>query len=271
MRAPLALGALLASFLIAGVDRSALAESPCGDTPGPPDAEIARHQGPGVVQAFFTDATERYAHGVLGDAIEAGGLRVLGGEGGVTLGGPVGCSFLVSLPQDRVFEDVTPRIADVTGDGISEAIVIESGANDGAQLAIYGFVGNRFSKIAATPPIGTRFRWLAPAAIADFDGDGVDDVAYVETPHIGGILRIWSFAGGEARQIAARAGYSNHRIGENFISGGLRDCGKGPEIVLPDRGWRTTRIARLGPDGIEDMLFATDTRPETLRAALECP
>jgi len=80
----------------------------------------------------------------------------------------------------------------------------------------------------------------------DFDGDGVLDVAYVETPHIGGTLRIWSFADNEARQIASDPGYSNHRIGQNFITGGVRDCGKGPELVLPNAGWTKTILAWLG-------------------------
>lgn len=130
--------------------------------------------------------------------------------------------------------------------------------------------GKRFEKLAATPYIGRPFRWLAPAGIADFDGDGVKDVAYVETPHIGGILRIWSFRDNQPREIASAPGYSNHRIGENFITGGVRDCGNGPELVLPDAGWSRTLLSWYGGGEIESAVLANDAEPETIARALEC-
>ncbi len=93
-------------------------------------------------------------------------------------------------------------------------------------------------KAAAWPPIGTPFRWLAPAAIADLNGDGVTDIAYVETPHLGKVLRVWSWAAGGLTEIAQLRGVTSHRIGDEVIFGGLRDCGTGPEIVLADAGFQ---------------------------------
>jgi hypothetical protein len=143
-------------------------------------------------------------------------------------------------------------------------------AAGGAQLAIYGMEADEFVKLAATPHIGRPDRWLAPAGIADFDGDGVPDVAYVETPHIGGILRIWSFKDGEAREIAAAPGYSNHRIGQNFITGGLRDCGNGPELVLPNAAWSQTLLAWQHGGVIESAILSNDADPGTIAKAMEC-
>ncbi len=254
------LGPIL-SLLIAAYAAPALA---CDYPGGPPDAQEVRAEGDGVIWAYYSNATEAYGHGVLGDAIEARALRA---ETPST--GP--CESMAYLDEMSVFEDVTPRIADVTGDGLNDVVVIETRMDRGASLAVYGMADGKFVKLAATPYIGRANRWLAPAGIADFNRDGVDDVAYVETPHIGGILRIWSFKGGEARELASEPGYSNHRIGENFITGGVRDCGRGPELVLPDAAWRQTRLAWLHDGVIEGAVLAEDASPETIAKALECP
>jgi hypothetical protein len=165
---------------------------------------------------------------------------------------------------------VTPRIADVTGDGLNDVVVIETRLDAGASLAVYGMSGENFVKLAATPYLGQPHRWLAPAGIADFDGDGVLDVAYVETPHIGGTLRIWSFRDNMPREIASAPGYSNHRAGQNFITGGVRDCGNGPALVLPNADWsRTLRVWQYGGE-IESAVLSSDARPETIAKALEC-
>ena len=236
----------------------------CDYPAGPPDATEARAAGRGVASAIFTDATTIYSHGVLGDAIEAGALRV---RSQARQSCP---DHVVRLGNDAVVEDVTPRIADVTGDGLNDVIVIETRIDAGASLAVYGMKGGRLAKLAATPHIGRPNRWLAPAGIADFDRDGVKDVAYVETPHIGGTLRIWSFAGGNPRQVASAPGFSNHRIGQNFITGGVRDCGDGLELVLPSADWSRTLLARLVGGTIAVEAIAADATAQTIARALAC-
>ncbi len=217
-----------------------------------------------MVSALFTDATTIYDHGILGDRIEAGALRVR-----IDAGAPCP-EHVVRLGNGSVFEDISPRIADVTGDGLNDVIVVETRLDTGASLAVYGMAAGAFRKLAATPHIGRAHRWLAPAGIADFNGDGVLDVAYVETPHIGGTLRIWSFAGGDARQLAAAPGFSNHRIGQRFITGGVRDCGNGPELVLPSVDWSATLLVWLEGGTIESATLADDAAPRTIARALAC-
>ena len=236
----------------------------CDYPGGPPDAREVRAEGEGVTWAYYSNATEAYGHGVLGDAIEASVLRAE-----TPLTGP--CDSMVYLGEGSVFEDVTPRIADVTGDGLNDVVTVETRLDAGASLAVYGMDGETFLKLAATPHIGRPYRWLAPAGIADFDGDGVLDVAYVETPHIGGILRIWSFASNKPRQIASDPGYSNHRIGQNFITGGLRDCGNGPELVLPSADWSRTLLSWAHDGVVESVVLFDNAEPETIARALECP
>lgn len=193
-----------------------------------------------ILSADYAGPTDRYAHGVLGDAIEWSELRIVTDRQ----------TYRFSLPTDRVFEDLAPRLADIDNDGGPEVIVVEAQANTGAQLAIYDETG----KIAATPHIGTRNRWLAPIGAADLDGDGHVEVAYIDRPHLAKTLRIWRFKDGELVEVAAGSGLTNHRIGEDFISGGLRDCGQGPQMVTADANWSRVVATRL----IDGQLQAVD-------------
>ena len=85
-----------------------------------------------IARASFGDPTTRYDHGVLGDAVEWGSL---------TLGLADGTRRRIILPQVLVFEDTSPRIADLDGDGQPEVIVVESHQSKGARLAVYGASG----------------------------------------------------------------------------------------------------------------------------------
>nr|WP_174820011.1 VCBS repeat-containing protein [Ruegeria arenilitoris] len=187
-----------------------------------------------IATARYTDPTTRYPHGVLGDQIEWGSIEL-------TLSDGKRRSF--TLPDNLVFEDLAPRVIDVTGDGLPEVIAVESDARQGARLAIYGPQG----RMAATPHIGTRFRWLAPVGAADLDGDGNIEIAYVDRPHLAKTLRIWRISDGRLTEIAALPGITNHRIGEDFISGGLRTCNGQPELIVASGDWR--RIIAVRYDG----------------------
>ena len=192
-----------------------------------------------VTRAKFTNPTTRYAHGVLGDFVEYGGLemRIENTSAQTPLRlQPVyeWTTQSVKLPPNRVFEDLEPRLADVDLDGTNEVIVVESSVQKGAQLAIYNADGH---KIAATPHIGTRFRWLAPIGAADLDGDGYVEIAYIDRPHLAKTLRIWRFKEGALTEIASLPGLTNHKIGEDFISGGIRTCGTSPELIVASADW----------------------------------
>ena len=182
-----------------------------------------------IVSARYDGPTTRYPHGVLGDEIEYDTLVVRLSDGR---------ELAARWAQDIVFEDLAPRVVDVDGDGAPEVVVVESHETQGGRLAVWGLVDGQLAQIAATPHIGTRFRWLAPVAVADLDGDGVIELAYVDRPHLAKVLRVWRYGpGGEMREVASLEGLSNHRIGWDYIAGGLRDCGQGPEMVLADGDW----------------------------------
>ncbi|MDG3040668.1 FG-GAP repeat domain-containing protein [Roseicyclus marinus] len=222
---------------------------------------------PGPAAAWFEDPTTRYAHAVLGDGVEAGTLAVL-------LSDDPSCAVArVTLPEAEVFEDLAPRLADLDGDGRSEILVVQSHRDLGARLAVYAITpdGPGLRLLTATPNIGQRNRWLAPVAAADLDGDGAIEIAYVDRPHLARTLRVWRYlpAQGALVEVAALPGLTNHRIGEGFITGGLRDCGTGPELVLADADWSRLMGVSLGAGGLTARALAPFSAAAVV-AALAC-
>ncbi len=218
-------------------------------------ALIAQGVGAGVALAQtitdvrFSQSTSRYAHGILGDAEEWGALELDAN----------GKTYRFSLPVDHVFEDVAPRLVDVTGDGLPEVIVVETDVNLGAALAIYDSDG----KLAETPHIGQRNRWLAPIGAADLDADGVIEIAYIDRPHLARTLRIWRYENRKLTEVASLPGLTNHRIGERDIAGGIRTCDGAPEMIVATADW-TRLIAVRYSDG---QITTRDIGPHTGRSS----
>ena len=221
-----------------------------------------------IFDAFYEGSTDRYAHGVLGDAIEWSVLTV-------AFGGNEVCPWRtnqlsVELQPTRVFEDTAPRLADLDGDGIAEMITVESALTQGARLTVWGQRGGVFRRVATTPFIGRANRWLAPVAAADLDGDGQMELAYVDRPHLAKTLRVWRFYNDTLTEVAALSGVSNHRIGEDYISGGLRDCGGKPEMVLADAAWRKVLVVAFDGRDFDVRDVAAFTGRHSFAQVLEC-
>jgi hypothetical protein len=204
---------------------------------GLPDGKIAdawRYKD--LSKAWYILPTRRYDHGILGDAIEAGGLAVETRDGKV---------ITLKLPKDQVFEDRIPRFADLDGDGMAEIVTILSSIHKGGSIAVYSLKSGALKKQAQTPFIGRPYRWLNIAGIADFNGDGKKDIAGVWTPHIGGTLKFWTLARGRLKKIGSITGFSNHFIGsrDQRLSA-VRDVnGDGiADLALPSANRKALRI-----------------------------
>ena len=225
-----------------------------------------------VTSAEFAAPTRRYAHAVLGDDVEYAALILH--RSNLNADPALGSHAImrrehitIRLPLTRVFEDLVPRLVDLDQDGAPEVIVVESDAQKGAQLAIYDASG---TKMAATPHIGTRFRWLAPIGAADLDGDGYMEIGYIDRPHLAKTLRIWQFRDGALEPIASTPGLTNHRIGEDFITSAIRDCGQGPEIVTANANWSRIMVSTLEGDQIQTRDIGAFDPKTRLTAALAC-
>ena len=198
---------------------------------GLPDGKIATSRRfKYIKQAWYILPTRRYDHGILGDAVEAGGLVVKTANGKL---------ITYKLPKNEVFEDRIPRIADLDGDGKAEIVTILSSTSKGGSIAVFGIRDNKLAKVAQTPFIGRSNRWLNIAGIADFNGDGRLDIAGVWTPHIGGTLKYWTLRGDKLKQIGSIRGFSNHFIGsrDQRLSAISDVDGNGTlDLVLPSGG-----------------------------------
>lgn len=221
---------------------------------------LAAHAQTGY-SATYEGPTTRYPHGVLGDEVEYTTLAV-------TL--PGGRTLRATWDAPVVFEDLAPRLTDLDGDGTPEIITVESHETLGARLALWRIDAGGLAPLAATPWIGQRFRWLAPVGAADLDGDGATEIAYIDRPHLARILRVWRFQDGALTEVAALPGLTNHRIGEDFITGGLRDCGQGPEMLTADTGWTRVVATRLLPSGELAPRDIARFTPSAMADALAC-
>ena len=184
--------------------------------------------GEGIQRAWYAEPTDRYPHGALGDDVEGGALiaeDVFGNE------------YVYRLGPREVFEDLTPRVVDIDGDGRNEVITIRSSVRSGAAVAVYGMFGRRLEERAATEPIGRPNRWLNIAGIADFTGNGRLDIAIVKTPHIGGRLEILAWERNELKLVDSAEGFSNHVFGS--LAQGLSAVAsvngdRIPDLILPN-------------------------------------
>ena len=145
---------------------------------GLPDGRVALSNG-AIRRAWLADPTDRYRHGVLGDAIEAASVVVERSDGR---------TGTVASGANAVFEDLSPRIASLNG--VDRIVVVKSYLDRGSALAIIDAEAMKI--IAETPPGGHAIAWINPAGIADFDGSGTTNIAICRQLHVVGRLELRS-------------------------------------------------------------------------------
>lgn len=168
-----------------------------------------------------------YDHAILGDTPEWREITYMGRS----------FSF-----ETGFIEDTAPRMADVNGDGVPEAIVVHSVAGLGARLVVLALPDLRI--MSATAHIGTHHRWMGFAGTGDFDGDGRVEIAYVDRPHLAQELVFLRLDQGRLIEVDRQSGLTNHRIGHEAIQSVARDCAA--DLLLMSGDWRRMMAAKIG-------------------------
>jgi hypothetical protein len=216
---------------------------PDGDTPLP-DGKLVRGRR-NIVAAWFSDPVQRYRHFALGSDHEPASLVVAMKDQ---------LTHKFTLPKDSVFEDREPRIVNV--DGIDMIVTVRAYLKHGAALALLAVGKEGLEIVAETPPIGQPFRWLNPAGVADFDGDGVLDLALVRTPHIGGVLQVWTAQHGKLVQTYETGNVSNHvvRSAQLNLSAVADFNGDGrPDLAIPSQDRHHLRFLSFAQGNVIDL------------------
>ena len=217
-----------------------------------------------IASARYTEPTDRYGHGAVPGG-EHGALEVTLNDG----------TRVLARVSGGVFEDTTPRLHDFDGDGAPEVVTVFSGDNTGAMVRIYGLQDGSLAMLGSSAPIGTRHRWLAVAGIADFNGDGQAEIAYVDRPHLARRLRLVTVDATQTpftfKEIASVGGLTNHKYGSPDIEGGVRICpDQAPVVVTASANWSRVMEARLIDGEFEIAPIGKYNDPSSLAAVLRC-
>jgi hypothetical protein len=170
----------------------------------------------------------RYAHGVLGDRIEATRLIWLERH-------DLKAMRTLALPAPHVFEDIEPRPVRLPeARGAAGLLTVRSGP-EGGQLALVTADPQQAQALrlaALGDTVGGFHRWLAPTT------QGTHLVA-VHTPHIGGVLHTYRLDGAQLTRRRLMTDVSTHAIGsrETDLAAWVRG-----RLVVPSQDGRLLRV-----------------------------
>lgn len=179
------------------------------DLEGDGDPEVVALLGP----------SNRYPHGVLGDALEATGIAAFERHSLEVL-------WRLDLSAPFVFEDIALRL--IRQSGREMLVTVRSGPQGGAALALVD-LSNQKLRLNLGPDFGIPNRWLNPLV-------GSGELYAIHTPHIGGVLYRYQIQGIALQAARLQEGLSSHKIGSRNV--GPAAVVKPGHLIVPTQDHR---------------------------------
>jgi hypothetical protein len=189
--------------------------------------------------------SDRYYHPILGSADNATGFRIM--KGGELIS-------TYNLEPNQVFETKRALITEIVPENQGKEVVLTvSDDVYGARMEIFSLEGKR---LGVSDFIGRSHRWmhlLAVAPFADLPFTERDQVqlALVQTPHIGGILKLYQWNGAKLELINQQHGFSTHAIGSDNLNMAIAanfDEQNDIELLLPSQDFTTLKLVKYTGD-----------------------
>lgn len=203
-----------------------------------PDSRIV-HNEDGIV-VILSEPTSEYAHGVLGDVLEAKSITVIQCDPEPRV------DRVIRMENNWVIEGTSAILSDWNQDGSHEILVTRTRNIDGAQHILYDLEGRELAK---SDPIGRTFRWRHQLAIGPFgiekDDPDKHQLVSVLTPHIGGVVQFFSWEGDKLKIEFQKSGWTSHIIATRNLDMALTGFFKDPNIlslVIPSQSRRNLDI-----------------------------
>jgi len=222
-----------------------------------PDARILLDEKDRIL--VLTSPTNRYAHAVVGDEIEASAITLIETSPELRI------VQTISINEPDVIEGISPIWADIDNDGVHDIIVTLSNSQTGARIVAYREDG---TLLAESEPIGRGNRWRHQLAVAGFELNKPPLLVDIRTPHIGGIVEFFQYNNGKLESVKEIMGFSTHSIGsrnlDSALAGDFNNDGV-IELLAPDQ--KHTSLGIISLDGVLATLPLDGTLASNLSAA----
>jgi hypothetical protein len=185
--------------------------------------------------------SDRYYHPILGSADNATGFRVMKGNDLVST---------YSLKANQVFETKRALITDIVPENQGYEIVLTvSDDNFGARMEVYSLEGKQ---LGVSEFVGRSHRWMHLLAVAPFTDlplmeQGQVQLALIQTPHIGGILKLYQWNETKLERINQQSGFSTHAIGSDNLNMAIAanfDDQNDIELLLPSQDFTSLKLVK---------------------------
>jgi hypothetical protein len=220
-----------------------------------PDARLTLTSSGSLL--VYSEPTERYDHGVLGDRVEAGALTSI-----EPVSGDV--SWIYRPSDEAVLEGLGPIVADLDADLGPEIVITESTSVTGSRYVVLGESGDL---VARGDPIGQGYRWQHAIAIAPFGPEGEPELVGVRTPHLRATVEFFRLDGEQLLRVASLPGYTSHELGSRNLDGAVAadfDGDGAAELLLPTLDRRSlAAIGRRGSEAFEEFRLTFGGRPSS--------